>query len=211
MSCATIRRFAPDSPFPRKTIPAKAGISQCRVPQFADSPPILRSSGRPFLRRQESHNVVCDNSPIRSRFPVPPEDHSCEGRNLTMSCATIRQFAPDSPLPRKTIPAKAGISQCRVRQFADSPPIPRPPEDHSCEGRNLTVSCATIRRFAPDSPSPRKTIPAKAGISLSCAANGGVTKAAMPPMAKRFLLSQEWSSGGRECVGVFCRYLHTTL
>ena len=91
VSCATIRQFAPDSPFPRKTIPAKAGISQCRVRQFADSPPIPRSPGRPFLRRQESHNVVCHNSPIRPRFPVPPEDHSCEGRNLTTVCRQRRR------------------------------------------------------------------------------------------------------------------------
>ena len=121
--------------------------------EYAPDSPYTSSS---FLRKQESHNVVCDNSPIRPRFPVTPEDHSCEGRNLTVSCATIRQFAPDSPFPRKTIPAKAGISQ-------------------------------------------------------PCAANGGVTKAAMPPMTKRFLPTQEWSVSGRECVGDFGDCADTTL
>ena len=72
--------------------------------------------------------------------PVHPRDHSCEGRNLTVSCVTIRRFAADSPFPPQTIPAKAGISQCRVSQFADSPPI-------------LAF--------------PPQTIPAKAGISIN--------------------------------------------
>ena len=130
-----------ESPCRKAATPDK--LSPALSPKSTNNSP---SPGRPFLRRQESHSVVCDNSPIRPRFPVPPEDHSCEGRNLTMSCATIRQFAPDSPSPRKTIPAKAGISQCRVPQFADSPPIPRPPEDHSCVGRNLTTVCRQRRR-----------------------------------------------------------------
>ena len=45
--------------------------------------------------------------------------------------------------------------------------------DHSCVGRNLTVSCATIR-----------------------AAFGGFY-AALPHMVVRFLPTQEWSTGGR--------------
>ena len=119
---------------------------------------------RPFLRRQESHSVVCHNSPIRPRFPVPPEDHSCEGRNLKVSCATIRRFAPDSPFPRKTIPTKAGISQCRVPQFADSLPIPIPPEDHSCEGRNLIAMGGIAALITPPLAAHNCEIPAYAGM-----------------------------------------------
>ena len=62
------------------------------------------------------------------------------------------------------------------------------------------------------SPVPPQTIPAKAGISQPHAANGGVTKAAMPPTAKRFLPTQEWSCGGRGIVGdsaVIC--IHDTV
>ena len=162
----------------------------------------IRHRRRPINTRRQNCRicqiVAHNQSQNPPTTPRSPRDHSCEGRNLTVSCATIRQIRPRFPVPRKTIPAKAGISQCRVPQFADSPPIPRPPEDHSCVGRNLTVSCATIRQFAPDSPSPerpflrrqeshsvvchnspirrrfpvpRKTIPAKAGISQKTAAS----------------------------------------
>ena len=61
----------------------------------------------------------------RRQFGVSPEDHSCEGRNLTVSCATI----------------------CRIR-----PQFPVSQADHSCVGRNLTVSCATICRIRPQFP-----------------------------------------------------------
>ena len=53
-------QFAPDSPFPPQTIPAKAGIS---LPQSGNnrrpkpkSAHNLPYTSRPFLRRQESHN-----------------------------------------------------------------------------------------------------------------------------------------------------------
>ena len=150
----------------------------CRqMPKIANNSP---SPGRPFLRKQESHSVVCHNLANSPTIPRPQVDHSCEGRNLTVSCATIRRIRPQFPVPRKTIPAKAGISKCRVPQFADSPPIPRPQADHSCEGRNLTVSCPTIRRIRPQFPVPPKTIPAKAGIySLQ----GGIAALITPPLA----------------------------
>ena len=68
-----------------------------------------RSPGRPFLRRQESHSVVPQTTPNPPTIPRPQVDHSCVGRNLTVSCATIRRIRPRFPVPHKTIPAKAGI------------------------------------------------------------------------------------------------------
>ena len=53
--------------------------------------------------------------------------------------------------------------------------------------RNAKIHPHTpVRRNSPRqiclyTPVPRKTIPAKAGISQLCAAKGGVIKAAMPP------------------------------
>ena len=52
------RQIRPHTPVLHETIPAKAGISQCRVRTVAISPTILRPQSRPFLRRQESHNIV---------------------------------------------------------------------------------------------------------------------------------------------------------
>ena len=141
--------------------------------------------------------------------------------------------------PRKTIPAKAGISQT----WAASPPKRRrrwrqmkerflPSQEWSCGGRgicgriwrgncghilslspppNYQIVARTVAKNPPHTPVHPQTIPAKAGISQSCAANGGVIKAAMPPMAMRFLPTQEWSVGGRGIVGGFCVLLSAAV
>ena len=139
----------------------------------------------------------CQNRP---RFPFPPQDHSCEGRNLTATCrqrrrilgggrgmATIRRIVRTRHCE---IPAYAGMvfrgtgvyrqksaPKCPPPppQMPKSPPIPipptssflrkqeshsavhtnigksptnlRPPEDHSCEGRNLIAKCRQRRRL----------------------------------------------------------------
>ena len=70
---------------------------------FADTFPFTRG---PFLRRQESHSVVPatigKNPHTHSRSP---RDHSCVGRNLTVSCRQMRQ---GRALPFE-IPAFAGM------------------------------------------------------------------------------------------------------
>ena len=132
---------------------------------------------RPFLRRQESHSAVHAISPNPPPIPIPPQ----------------------------LIPAKAGISQCSVPQFAKYAAIPLSPIRPFLRRQESHSVVHTISPNPPPIPIPPQTIPAKAGISQSCAANGGVIKAAMPPMAMRFLLSQEWSSGEREYVCVFWR------
>ena len=117
------RQIRPRFPFPPKTIPAKAGISQCRV---------------------------CNNRQIRPRFPFPPKTIPAKAGISQCRAANNRQIRPRFPFSPQTIPAKAGISQCRVCNNAKNPsPIPVPPVDHSCEGRNLTVSC---RQQSPNSP-----------------------------------------------------------
>ena len=137
----------PTIPVPHKTIPAKAGISQCRIRTIANPPTITR----------------------------PQVDHSCESRNLTVSYPHNHQIRQQSPVPKQTIPAKAGISQCHIRtidksdnnppspsrpflrkqesysvvsaQSPNPPTIPRPPQDHSCVGRNLSFICRQRRHL----------------------------------------------------------------
>ena len=120
---ATIAKSVPDSHSPRRPFLRRQESHSVVYATIAKSAPDSHSPRRPFLRRQESHSVV------------PP---------------TIAKSVPDSHSPPQTIPAKAGISQCRVCNNAKNPsPIPVPPVDHSCEGRNLTVSC---RQQSPNSP-----------------------------------------------------------
>ena len=58
--CNNRQEFAHTLPFPHKTIPAKAGISRAIAlrRQCQNMPAHFRSTHRPFLRRQESHNRV---------------------------------------------------------------------------------------------------------------------------------------------------------
>ena len=62
---------------------------------------------------------ITAKSPTISRTQA---DHSCVGRNLTVSCVQIS---------------------------ANSPTISRTQADHSCVGRNLTVSCIQISANSP--------------------------------------------------------------
>ena len=110
-----------------QTIPAKAGISQCRacnnrqesaippkltpplaangyeIPAFAGMVCGLNaklSANPPIVHEGIAKSVNCPpppNTKIRPHTSVPPQDHSCEGRNLTVLClqqsARIRHFA----------------------------------------------------------------------------------------------------------------------
>ena len=174
MPCMQYRQIHHRFPFPTQTIPAKAGISQCRACNIAKSTADSHSPHRPFLRRQESHSHVRQQCQIR----------------------------PHNPVPTQTIPAKAGISQPCATTMPNPPTHSRSPTDHSCEGRNLTTMCNNNAKSAhtlpfphrpflrrqeshnhvrqqcqirPHTPVPPQTIPAKAGISQPCAANGGVS------------------------------------
>ena len=130
-------QIRPHTPVPTQTIPAKAGISQCRACNIAKSSPDSHSPHRPFLRKQESHSAVHTISPNSPPIPIPHTDHSCEGRNLTVSCIQYRQIRPRFPFPTQTIPAKARISQSWATTMPNPPAHSRPPVDHSCVGRNL--------------------------------------------------------------------------
>ena len=152
MSCATMPKNPPTNHNPQVDHSCEGRNLTVSCATIRKIPTIPRSSHRPFLRRQESHSVVCHNAKNPPTNHNPQADHSCVGRNLTVSCATIPKIHQQTIIPKQTIPAKAGISQCRVPQFAKFPQFPVPPTDHSCEGRNLTVSCMQI------SPNP-STIP----------------------------------------------------
>ena len=161
----------PRFPFPRKTIPAKAGISQCSAYKYRQIPTILR----------------------------PQVDHSCEGRNLIATCRQRRRILGGGRVNADNsancgtrhceIPAYAGMvsggreciakntppnvhrrrPKCQNRprfpfparpflrkqeshsavhtNIGKSPTIPRPPQDHSCVGRNLIATCRQRRRI----------------------------------------------------------------
>ena len=91
-----------------------------------------------------AHRKQCQ---IRPRFPFPPEDHSCEGRNLTVS---YRQQSP------------------RIR-----PHTPVPPTDHSCESRNGLRGNAkespkypqNIPKILPRIPVPHNHMPPNGGVN----------------------------------------------
>ena len=85
------------------------------------SPTKFPSPSRPFLRRQESHSVV-------------PSKRGGEGRcplrfllSQEWSVGECRRFA--------------NSQNCRQPQSQNRPQNSRPQVDHSCVGRNLTVSC----------------------------------------------------------------------
>ena len=226
-------------------VPGRTGVyrpkhARLLPAQLSKSPPIPIPPTRPFLRRQESHSAVHTNIGKSPTIPRPPEDHSCEGRNLIATCrqrrrllgggrgmATIRRIVahdtvrflptqewsvcereciakntppnvhrrrqissrrpkcqnrPRFPFPPQTIPAKAGISQCSAYKYRQIPTIPRPPQDHSCEGRNLIATCRQRRR-------------------LLCGGRGMATiRRIVAHDTVRFLPTQEWSRGKRECI-----------
>ena len=112
----------PPNPIPPQTIPAKAGICRKAATRTIIARTIAKSAHkspshrRPFLRRQES---------AAKRQPAQ------------IIARTITKFTHKSPVPRQTIPAEAGISQCykainsifsrdspqdrrRIRQFIDA-------------------------------------------------------------------------------------------
>ena len=90
-----------------------AAADKCQNP-----PTNPHSPTRPFLRRQESQvhgrqrrfsqaaaTIGDNNTKIRPQTPVPPEDHSCVGRNLTVSYMHNTKIRRRFPFPHKTIPA----------------------------------------------------------------------------------------------------------
>ena len=105
---------------------------------------------------------------------------------------------------------------CRTTPFRrqNTPPIPHSPAkihpqisrtqvDHSCEGRNLTMSCPTTPKSTNNLPyTSRPFLRRQESIQ---------TWAASPPKLRRlwrhtivrFLPTQEWSSVGRKCAGIF--------
>ena len=107
---------SPPNHNPQQTIPAKAGISQCRVSRFAIPPPILPFPPRPFLRRQESHSVVLPNTAGEGRCPLrflPSQEWSCGGtgncgRILALSTGEWRLLG-DCAILHCEIPAFAGM------------------------------------------------------------------------------------------------------
>ena len=111
--------------------------------------PDSHSPHRPFLRRQESHSAVHTNI---GKFPTnlrPPEDHSCEGRNLIATCRQRRRIlgggrgngdnSANCGTRQCEIPAFAGMvsgetgvyrqkyARLLPAQLSKSPPIPIPP------------------------------------------------------------------------------------
>ena len=73
------------------------------------------SPSRPFLRRQESHSVVWQQS---SKY-------------------THTLPSPGRPFLRKQESHNKRRQQCGQQQYQNTPPILRPQVDHSCVGRNL--------------------------------------------------------------------------
>ena len=64
----------------------------------------VREIGGEFWRQCGRQLAAADNNAVfRPQFHRPTQDHSCVGRNLTVSCPTIRQNPPQSPhSPRKS-------------------------------------------------------------------------------------------------------------
>ena len=152
---AGFNRYTPVTP---QTIPAKAGISQPYAAttkhQSTNNSPFPH---RPFLRRQESHNHMRQRRVESAKGGMPIVAH-----NQT-------PIRPHTPVHQKTIPAKAGISQpcaatprrirqrrhanCRPQPNTNPPTHSRPPQDHSCEGRNLlAATTATTKPKSTHSP-----------------------------------------------------------
>ena len=122
---------------------------------------------RPFLRRQESHSVVCHNSPpkrrrrwrqMKERF-LPSQEWStwglwfvggfwyCRRRQIVkLSPALSPKSADNSPYTSRPFLRRQESHSVVSAQLPNPPPIPIPPEDHSCEGRNLTIVCRQRRR-----------------------------------------------------------------
>ena len=143
-------------------------------------------SGGTGVYRQKYARLLPAQLPKSPPIPIPPTDHSCEGRNLIATCrqrrrilgggrgmATIRRIvAHDTVRFLPTQEWSRGKRECIAKNTPDCcphncqnrPRFPFPPQDHSCEGRNLTVQCIQISANPPQSPVPHKTIPAKAGI-----------------------------------------------
>ena len=165
--------------------------------QFAakDTPP-PPTNAKIHTHTPVPHRQQCQNTPP---IPIPPEDHSCEGRNLKGQ----RPSQPHVATQHCEIPAYAGMSlwgngelspPCRQlsttannsppptnakihphtpvphrQQCQNTPPIPIPPEDHSCVGRNLKGQ----RPSQPHVATQHCEIPAYAGMSYLWTANCG--------------------------------------
>ena len=85
--------------------------------------------------------------------PVPPEDHSCVGRNLTVSCRHIWRI--------------------RHRMSPTMPKITNNPQvDHSCEGRNLIAMGGIAALITPPLAANEREIPAYAGMVFQ--GDGGI-------------------------------------
>ena len=159
----------PTIPVPHKTIPAKAGISQCHIRTITKSAHNPPSPSRPFLRKQESHSVVSAQSPKSTDTFRSPRDHSCVGRNLTVSCPHNHQIRQQSSVPQV---------------------------DHSCESRNGLWENGSVCAYFTDICTRHCEIPAFAGMVCG---KTEVCVHILPLFAHdtvRFLPSQEWSRGG---------------
>ena len=126
---------------------------------------------------------ITAKSPTISR---PQVDHSCVGRNL-LAMGGIAALVSGVAARKNEIPAFAGmvlwgtgiyrqIRHCRrpplsPTQSPNPPTIPRPQADHSCVGRNLTVSCIQITVYSPTIP---RTQPDHSCVGRNLLAMGGI-------------------------------------
>ena len=148
------------------------------MPNPSTNPP---SHHRPFLRRQESHSVVPPNAAGEGHSPFEIPAYAGMVYLCTDDCRRIRRCLYTQHCE---IPASAGMV-CGGTPKSTHTPVP--PVDHSCEGRNLTVSflqqSARIRHSAANCPPPPSTIsapyPQINARNLPCLF-------AMPPLIRNF-------------------------
>ena len=193
------QKYAPKCPPPPPNIH--------RRPQMPESVPDSHSPHRPFLRKQESHSAVHTNI---GKFPTnlrPPEDHSCEGRNLIATCRQRRRILgggrgnADNSVNCGTrhceIPAYAGMvfrgTGVIAKKYAPKCPPP-PPNIH-----RRRPKCQNHPRF----PFPPQTIPAKAGISQCSACKYRQIPHNPPSPTRPFLRRQESHSAVHANIGGF--------
>ena len=203
----------PRFPFPPQTIPAKAGISQCSACKYRQIPTNLRppedhscvgrnlittcrqrrrllcgGRGMATIRRIVAHDTV--------RF-LPTQEWSVGGqeyiakntppnihrrRQISTAAAPNVKIAPDSHSPHRPFLRRQESHSVVHTNIGKSPTNLRPPQDHSCEGRNLIAICRQRRRL------------------LGGGRGMATIKRIVAHDTVRFLPTQEWSRGGRECI-----------
>ena len=138
--------------------------------------------------------TTATTKPKSHTIPRTQVDHSCEGRNLTTMCRQRRRILGGGMANCSTrhceIPAYAGMVQGvtgmyrRIRHYRP-PPNPSP---------NCRQPQTQIHQHTPSSHRPFL----RRQESIFYKRQRRSILAAKPPMAKRFLPTQEWSAGGMD-------------